>query len=241
MDKRFWGILAAIAVLLGGIYFLTGSSNDSGAQGGEAGTLTNHVKGEGASGVTLTEYGDFECPACAQYYPIVKQVYEKYKGDIKLQFRNFPLFQIHQNAIAAARAAEAADMQGKFWEMHDKLYENQQAWTTSRSPQNEFEGYAKELGLNVEKFKTDLKSRTTNDRVQADIREGNRLKVESTPTFFIDGKKISNPGGLEDFNKVIEAAIEQKTGKKPSAATEPAATEQAQEAPAPTPAPAEGQ
>ncbi len=216
MDKRFWGVLAVIIIVLGGIYFVT-AKEEAGTSSGEAGKVTNHLKGEGASGVVLTEYGDFECPACGQYYPIVKQLYEKYKGDIKIQFRNFPLFQIHPNAIAGARAAEAADLQGKFWEMHDKLYENQQSWTTSRNPQSDFEQYAKEIGMDIEKYKTDHNSKLANDRIQADIREGNRLKVDSTPTFFIDGKKVSSPGSLEDFSKVIEAAIEQKTGKKPPA------------------------
>ncbi|HSH18540.1 MAG TPA: thioredoxin domain-containing protein [Candidatus Saccharimonadales bacterium] len=241
MDKRFWGFLAVIALVLGGIFFFT-NSNQASAPTGQAGTLTNHVKGQGASGVTLTEYGDFQCPACGQYYPLVKQLYQKYQGDIKLQFRNFPLFQIHPNAIAASRAAEAADLQGKFWEMHDMLYENQQSWSPSQNPQSSFEQYARELGLNVEKFKTDYKSNQVNDRVQADLREGQRLDVSSTPTFFIDGKKISNPTSLEDFSKVIENAIKQKTGKKPSPAASESATEATTEVTTPpTPAPAEGQ
>lgn len=230
MDKRFWGFLVAIAVIFGGIYFVTSDKKTANTGSGSA-TITNHVKGEGASGVKLVEYGDFECPACNQYYPLVKQVYEKYQADIVVQFRHFPLFQIHPNAIAGSRAAEAASKQGKFWEMHDKLYENQQQWTSSRNPQTEFVVYAKQIGLNTTKFSEDFKSSAVNASVQADIQEGNRLEVNSTPTFFIDGKKISNPTSLEDFNKVIETAIEQKTGKKP-ATTEPATDLPAEAVPA---------
>lgn len=214
MDKRFWGVLAAIALVFGGIVFFTNNKAD--APSSTSGTVTNHVKGDGASGVKLVEYGDFQCPACAQYEPLVQQVYDKYKADITFQFRNFPLLQIHPNAVAASRAAEAADMQGKYWEFHDKLYATQESWSRQTSPQSIFESYANELGLNVEKFKADVKSNESNGRVQADLKEGERLGVSSTPTFFIDGKKISNPTSLEDFNKVIENAIKQKTGKAPT-------------------------
>jgi protein-disulfide isomerase len=233
MDKRFLGVLVAIAVVMGGIFYVT--SDKASAPSGPAGTLTNHVEGGGSSGVTLTEYGDFQCPACGSFYPLVKQVEEKYKDQIHFQFRNFPLFQVHQNAIAGARAAEAADMQGKYWQMYDKLfqenglyYQAQQqgtsypSWIDSKSPLNEFSGYAGQLGLNVTKFKEDFGSKTANDRIQADLKEGNRLKVESTPTFFIDGKKISNPTTLDAFSKVIDTAITQKTGKAPATTSTPA-------------------
>lgn len=220
MDKRFWGYLAAAAVLLGGLFFVV-SDRKASAPSGQEGTLTSHTYGEGTSGVRLTEYGDFECPACGRYFPAVKEVKEKYKDQITFQFRHFPLYQIHLNAIAGARAAEAAGMQDKFFEMHDLLYENQQIWTTSQNPQKEFESYARQLNLDVDKFVTDFKSKYVNDRIQADLKEGNRLKVNSTPTFFIDGKKISNPEPtLEGFSKVIDAAIEQKTGSKPTTTTQ---------------------
>ncbi|MDB5181900.1 MAG: Na+/H+ antiporter, NhaA family protein nonfunctional [Candidatus Saccharibacteria bacterium] len=218
MDKRFWGVLVAIVAVLGGIFFIT-NDNKANAPSGN-GTVTNHVYGEGTSGVKLVEYGDFQCPACYQYFPVVKQVKEKYKDQITFQFRNFPIYTAHPNAIASARAAEAADLQGKFWEMHDLLYQNQQSWSPSSNPQKDFEAYAKQLGLDVPKFTTDFKSSLVNDRVQADLKEATRLKVESTPTFFIDGKKISSPGlSLDAFSKIIDAAIEQKTGKKPAATT----------------------
>jgi protein-disulfide isomerase len=227
MDKRFWGILAVIAVVFSGIFIFT-KSNTANAPSGAASTVTNHVTGGGSSGVKLTEYGDFQCPACAQYYPLVKQVKETYKDQITFQFRNFPLSQIHPNAVAGSRAAEAADLQGKFWEMHDLLYENQQSWSPMTNPQPAFEQYAKQLGLDTVKFMADFKSAAVNNRIQADLQEGTKLGIDSTPTFFIDGKKISNPTSLEAFNKVIDAAIEQKTGKKP------ATSNPSEAAPAPT-------
>jgi protein-disulfide isomerase len=222
MDKRFWGILLAVALVLGGIFFMT-NDNKANAPSGQ-GALTNHVYGEGSSGVTLTEYGDFECPACSRYYPVIKGVKEKYKDQITFQFRHFPLIQIHANAMSSSRAAEAAGLQGKFWEMHDMLYENQQVWAASSSAQKDFEGYARQLGLDMTKFVSDFKSSKVNNNIQADLKEGNRLKVDSTPTFFIDGKKISSPEPtVEAFSKVIEAAIEQKTGKKPTVSNETSA------------------
>jgi protein-disulfide isomerase len=228
MDKRFVGILVAVALVFGGIFYFTNNKAD--APSSSKGTPTSNIKGEGASGITLVEYGDFQCPACLQYEPLVRQVYETHKADIKLQFRNFPLFQIHQNAMAGAKAAEAAAKQGKFWEMHDKLYDTQDSWKALKNPQTAFEGYAGELGLNVEKFKTDSRSTATNSTIQADLNEGGRLGVDSTPTFFIsdgskgDPKKISNPTSLEEFNKVIDTAIEKKTGKKPAPAATPTPT-----------------
>jgi protein-disulfide isomerase len=244
MDKRFWGILVVIALILGGVFFIT-NHNKAGTSGSSTGTVTNHVTGGGSTGVKLVEYGDFQCPACGSYYPLVTQVKDKYKDQIFFQFRNFPLYQIHQNAIAGARAAEAADMQNKYWEMYDKLYQEnglyyqaqQQGqsyptWISSNNPINEFSGYASTLGLNVTKFKQDYASKAVNDRVQADLKEGNKLKVDSTPTFFLDGKKITNPTTLDSFSKVIDAEIKQKTGKDPAAASSTTPTTDTSTAPA---------
>lgn len=232
MDKRFWGFLIAVAMILGGI-FVVSQGNKAGAPGnpGAAGALTNHLEGQGSTGVRLVEYGDYQCPACGAYYLPVKQTVEKYSSLITFQFRNYPLYQIHPNAMAAARSAEAADLQGKFWPMHDLLYENQQVWSAAASPQSIFEGFARQLGLDLAKFRQDVKSSTANDRIQADLAEGNKLGIDSTPTFFLDGKKISNPNPtLEGFSKVLDAAIAKKAGTgavtpspSPTPATAPAA------------------
>lgn len=218
MDKRFWSILAVVVLVFGGVFFYNRNKASAPTTSKGSSGLTSHVEGDGASGITLIEYGDYQCPACGQYYPIVKQVVQGYDEQIKFQFRNFPLFQIHQNAIAGARAAEAADLQNNYWGMHDLLYQNQNAWSEQKDPLPNFKEYAKQLNLNVDKFATDFKTSLVNDRIQADLREGQKLGVDSTPTFFIsDGtgspKKISNPTSLDAFNKVIQNAIKQKTGK----------------------------
>jgi protein-disulfide isomerase len=221
MDKRFAAILAAIVIIFAGIV-LVGRNNDKGAEGASntKAQATNHVKGEGSKGVTLVEYGDFQCPVCAAYEPAVRQVYEKYKDDIKIQFRHFPLQSIHENALAGSRAAEAAGLQGKFWEMHDLLYDNQQSWAKSGSPQTFFEQYAQQVGVNVDQYKKDFASSKVNDTVNADMAEGTKLKITGTPAFFIDGKEIPNTDvstenrpDLEKFSKIIDDAIKAKQDK----------------------------
>lgn len=232
MDKRFWGVLAIVVAILVGIFAFTNHKSSSG--GNQNTGPTNHIEGKGASGVTLVEYGDYQCPGCGHYYPAVKQVESEFQDQIYFQFRNFPLYQMHQNAIAGARAAEAAAIQGKFWQMHDKLYDENDTyypiveqggsyntWINSSNPLSYFTTYAKELGLDVNKFKTDYNSSTVNDRIQADLKVGNSLNISETPTFFIDGKKISDPNSLADFEKVIENAIKQKTGKTVSPSPSP--------------------
>src|SRR4051812_21386031 len=123
MSKTFWGVIVAIILILGGVFLLTGK-HDTKTTSTKA-SPTHHVMGSTSTGVVLQEYGDYECPYCGQFYPIVKQVAETNKDKIQFQFSNLPLTQIHRNAFAGARAAEASSLQGKFWEMHDVLYENQ--------------------------------------------------------------------------------------------------------------------
>ncbi len=224
MDKRFWGFLVVIALVLSGVFFVT-NSNKATAPAESKSTLTNHVEGSGSTGVKLVEYGDFQCPACSQYYLIIKQVTDKYGSLMTFQFRHFPLFQIHTNAMASSRAAEAADKQGKFWEMYDVLYANQRNWSGVSDPTIAFDTYAKQLGLNITKFKQDYKSPAVNDSIQADLKEGNRLGIDSTPTFFLAGKKISVPNPtLEAFSKLIDAEIVKKGGTPPAATVAQPAT-----------------
>jgi protein-disulfide isomerase len=214
MNKRFVLILVAFVVIFSGL-LIANKRDNPGSNGDnnnpDSAQLSEHKVGQGTSGVTLTEYGDFECPACGQYYPIVKQVKAKYGDQITFQFRHFPLSSVHKNAILSARAAEAAGKQDKFWEMHDLLYENQQSWGQSPNPQSDFEGYAQALGLDVNKFREDMKSDESNRVVQADLSEAQRLGFSSTPTFVIDGKKVEqNPRSMEDFFKLIDDAIAAK-------------------------------
>ncbi len=215
MDKRFWGIIALIVVIFGGI--LVFHSNKSGNNNTTNAKPTNHVIGDLTSKVTLVEYGDYECPVCESYYSTVTQVQQKYAKLIKFQFRNLPLTQIHPNALAGARAAEAASLQGKFWQMHNTLYapQNWQEWSTSSNPDPYFWTYASQLGLNLTQFKKDFASSTVNDRIQADIAAFNNTgQQEATPTFFLNGKyvpntKLINSSGpsVAAFSSVINAAL----------------------------------
>lgn len=214
MDKRFSIIIATLLIGFGGIFFLTKNNNqsdNSNSQNSKASKVTieptKFTVGAGNKKVTLIEYGDLQCPACGQYYPLVKQVKAKYGDDITFQFRHFPLVQIHKSAMIAHRAAQAAGNQGKFFEMHDMMYEQQQSWTNSSNSSEIFEGYAQQIGLDMERYKADTGSRATNDIINLDITEGQKIGANSTPTFVINGKKIENPRDLDGFYKLIDEAI----------------------------------
>jgi len=208
MSKRFLLVLIVCVLGLIGVYVATSEKEDASTPKSSGATISNNVIGANKKGVTLVEYGDFQCPACAGYHPLVKQIIEKYKDDIQFQFLNFPLQQIHQNARAAARTAEAAGKQGKYWEMHDILYEQQDSWKDSTSVNTIFDGYATQLGLNLQQLKTDFGSNAVNETINADLAEGQRLGVDSTPTFFLQGKKIEDlPRDLAGFTKLIDQAI----------------------------------
>ncbi|HSX32044.1 MAG TPA: thioredoxin domain-containing protein [Candidatus Saccharimonadales bacterium] len=215
MNKTFWAIVGIIVIVFGGILLLKdekpAASNASDAK------PTNHLIGNNTTNVTLVEYGDYQCPFCGTFYPTVKQVQEKYADKIAFQFRNLPLLQIHKNAFAAARAAEAASLQNKFWEMHDLLYTNQNVWSAAPNPNSVFEQYANQLGLNVAQFKTDAAGDKVNDTINADVAEFNKTKERtSTPTFFINGKKANVENTVDSFSKAIDAEIKkQAEAKKP--------------------------
>ena len=122
-------------------------------------TLADHARGPDDAAVTLIEYSDFECPACAAYYPLIEKLLNESSTTIRFVYRHYPLYpQPHQNSFIAAQAAEAADKQGRFWDMYRKLFENQTVWTGSKSAVTLFESYAKEIGLNVETYKKDFDS-----------------------------------------------------------------------------------
>jgi protein-disulfide isomerase len=209
MNKKVIGIVLAIIVGVAGFLWLTRPVNNA----DKTASLSNHVVNEGSGKVALVEYGDFQCPGCASFYPILKQLKESKKDVMSFQFRNFPLEAIHQNARASARAAEAADKQGKFWEMHDKLFENQQSWGTVNDPLSTFKSYAEQIGItDLNKFETDYKSSTINSIINADLKEGQKLGVNSTPSFFLEGKKVDPmPNSLEEFSKLIDTAVANKT------------------------------
>lgn len=212
MSKQFWGVIVLVILIFVGIFAFTGNDKPSTKDSKSSSKApTNNVQGEGKSGVVLVEYGDFQCPVCAQYYPIVKQVQEKYNTEIGVQYRHFPLTSIHQNAFAAARASEAAAKQGKFWEMYDVLFQTQQQWSKASDPIPYFNQYAKQISLDVVKFKTDFTSISVNDLINADMAAGNKLGITGTPTFYLDGKKMEVQPELASFTKQIDAAIANKS------------------------------
>ncbi len=226
MSKQFLAIIAVIILAFVGIIAFSGNKSDSGGSG-KAGTLTQHTEGQGQSHVTLVEYGDYQCPFCGEFYPVVKQVQAEFSQQIFFQFRNFPLTNLHQNAFAGARAAEAAAMQNKFWQMHDLLYESQQQWSSASDATTFFNQYAQQLGLNLTKFKADYGSSKVNDLINADTAEGNKLKVSGTPTFFLDGKQIQVGQAnvaLASFESQIKAEIAKKAGQATSTPAAPADT-----------------
>lgn len=217
MSKQFWAIIAIVVLVLGGIFFATSHNKSSGGSSSNA-QPSNHIEGSTSTGVKLVEYGDYQCPFCSEFYTVVKQVADQYKDRVQFQFRNLPLTQIHKNAFAAARAAEAASLQGKFWEMHDLIYQNQDpngasGWVVSNDALNQyFASYASSIGLNVAQFKTDYASSKVNDTINADISEFKKTGLdESTPTFFLDGKQIKPGLNVADFQKAIDAEIKAKT------------------------------
>lgn len=151
--------------------------------------------------IILIEYSDFQCPACRSYYQIVKKLSQEFP-DLSVVYRHFPLPQ-HANARTSAQAAEAAGQQGKFWEMHDMLFDNQQNWAESKTSREIFLGYALALGLDIEKFKTDYDSSATKIKIEKDYQSGAK-DINGTPTFFINNKKIQNPRNYDEFRSTIE-------------------------------------
>ncbi len=211
MSKGFLAVIAVVVLLFIGIFAFSGhKSNSTSKSSSSRGTPTNHVEGQGKSGVTLVEYGDFQCPACEQYYPVVNQVVAEFKDQIYFQFRNWPITSRHPNAFAASRAAEAAAAQGKFWQMYDLLYGNQRQWAGTSDAAPLFKQYAKLTGLNVAQFEKDYASSKANDAINADMAAGNKLNVQGTPTFFLDGKEIKVNADPGSFESQIKAEIAKK-------------------------------
>lgn len=172
-------------------------------------TNDDWVKGNKESKVVLVEYSDFQCPACAAYYFVLKKLFQEFGNDIQFVYRHFPLRRIHPNSQLAAQASEAAGIQGKFWEMHDMIFENQQEWSRKNRDRAEeiFISYAKRLNLDIERFKDDLNSEKVKDKVNSDYQSGIEAKINATPTFFLNGKKIQNPRSYEEFRNIINQVI----------------------------------
>jgi protein-disulfide isomerase len=155
--------------------------------------------------LSVIEYSDFQCPFCAQYAPILDALRAKYGGRVQFVFRFFPLAN-HEYATISAKAAYAAFLQGKFWEMHDLLFENQKEWSESADPRPAFDSYAKSLGLDLDKFHADADAQSTTDFIAKQAAEGKRAGVTHTP-WFVVGDSVVLPRSLDEFDKLIQEAL----------------------------------
>jgi len=206
LKNHFWKIVAlAVVVLIGASVVYSQNASEKANEGV---VIEPHIKGNPDAKVTLVEYSDFECPACAQFSPYIKELINEYGDSLRLEYRHFPLINIHANAVPAARAAEAAAQQGKFWEMHDKLFENQGAWTRSSSPASAFNKYAEEIGLDMEKFKLHLNSSIITDSINESFNDAREQGFTGTPSFLLNGEKMQFTT-FEEFKAAIVAAIEE--------------------------------
>src|SRR5947209_2415703 len=172
-------ILVVLAVAVGSVYWFVQRSRQSGLSntnsttaGANVAANPPHVRGPMNAPVTVEEYGDFQCPPCGMMYPEVKKIEQDYGDKIKVVFHNFPITTMHKFAMMAAMAAEAAGFQGKYWEMHDKLYENQRSWATSDEPGPAFIGYARDLGLDLDRFTRDMNGPEARAIIERDQQAG---------------------------------------------------------------------
>lgn len=218
MTKKTWIIFGLICVgIIGGLIALSRQSKidvsniDSTrpiAAETRNGNIADHVYGNKDSKVILVEYGDYQCPGCYSAYPIIKEVTERYKDQIGFVFRNFPLTTIHPNALAAASAAEFAGTQGKFWEMHDQLYQNQNSWNSLNGADrtNYFVGLGTNLGINGDALRNGLSATNIQKKIAFDQALGAKMNVTSTPTFFIGNENVGDKYFLGD--KIVDRGTE---------------------------------
>ena len=166
-------------------------------------SAADHSEGPADAPITLVEYGDYQCPYCGQAYPIVKRLQKKLGANLRFVFRNFPLSQIHPDALDAARVAEAAALQGKFWEAHDAFYEDQENL--------HFEGLmsmASQAGVDLDKLDKDLGADAVGKRVEDDFESGVRSGVNGTPTFFVNGQRYDGDWSYSPFLEYLQGLLE---------------------------------
>ena len=210
-----WTIIAV--VVIGSIFGIVKLASKSQTPGSGSDTLAltisaisdnENIKGDKNAKAALIEYSDFQCPACGSYYPILKKVSEDLGAQVKFAYRHFPLSQ-HKNAKLAATVAEAAGKQGKFWEMHDLIFQNQSDWSEEKNAAVIFAKYAQDLQLDLAKFQTDIASEEIKAKIENDYKSGVKAGVNSTPSFFLNGKKLDNPRNYDEFKNAILQALGQ--------------------------------
>lgn len=207
-----WGAIIAVSIAgLAGLVMLADRSSSSNQAPVESANFPkvsdkDIILGDKEAKVTITEYADFQCPACASYNPVTNRLLEEYKGKAKLVYRFLPLKSIHKNALISGQAAYASYKLGKFSEMKDLLYDKQADWESLADPREIFEGYGLTIGLDIEKFRTIMNSDGAKNAVEAGEAEALGLGLNSTPSFFIGNKRIQ-PQGYDAFKKVIDEEI----------------------------------
>jgi NhaA family Na+:H+ antiporter len=213
--KRYPPFLIIGVVLIGGlfsIWMLSRSSQPSNPPRNAAtppqgtvppGAQPANIRGNPNAPVTLEEFADFQCGACGAYHPELKKIEAEYGDRLRVIFRQNPLYPTHQHSVIAAQAAEAAALQGRFWEMHDKLYDNQKAWAEAKDVVPLFVDYAKQIGLDADRFMRDINGEAVTARIFQDGKRSHALGINSTPTFFVNGKEAKGdswkPDGLREM------------------------------------------
>lgn len=207
------GILALLVAFSSGSKINVSTINTKYIQAAseQNGNIADHVFGKAGSAVTLIEYGDFQCPGCGQAHVKVREITEKYKDQLQFVFRNYPLTTIHANSKSAASAVEASGLQGKYWEMHNKIFESQSSWNTlSVSDRTDlFVKYADELGLNTKQFTADMASTNVAQKISYDVAIGKKDEVAGTPTFILNGVTLeqSTWGDATKLQEAIDAEL----------------------------------
>lgn len=195
------GVALAVLLIIGAFIFQSRQQEPDDEQTEVAETASDIV-------VTLEEFGDYQCPTCAQLHSTLKELKIEFGQNLNFVFRNFPVTEVHKNALAASKAAEAARRQNRFWEMHDLLYQKQSAWKDKPEPLPDFLQFAKEIGLNVEQFQKDMNDEQVQFRIQADIDEAARRGVDAAPAIFINGRRLrSEAVSADGIRKGIELTL----------------------------------
>ena len=200
------GATALVVVAVALLYFFTGAAATEVSKAAPV-SASDITYGPKDAKVSVIEYSDFQCPFCAEYAKWMTELRAKYGDRVQFVFRNYPLSN-HQWATLAAKVAYAAYLQGKFWEMNDLLYQKQPEWETSSDPRTLFESYAASLGLDLQQFRDDADAQSTLDFIKKQAAEGKAAGVNHTPWFVVGGQSVL-PRSLEQFDKVIQKALEE--------------------------------
>jgi protein-disulfide isomerase len=209
-----WGVTGLVIVGIGAMIFARSgtptSPQDESVRGYDFKiTESDHVKGPDTAVLTFVEFSDFQCPACRSYEGALSTIMDEFPGQIRLVYKHFPLRTIHPQADLAARASVAASLQGKFWEMHDILFEKQNEWSRNAKAKDLFITYAGTIGINTEQFTADLEKEEVRNKVNSDYALGMELEISGTPTLYLNNKLFERPQSLAELRTRIASLLEQ--------------------------------